>query len=435
MTASTKATPGLWRLFVYSAVGVAVFFLPVTFRGKSTIVLDHLVTLVRGVLGPAVGWVVAGLVLYGTVRTLRRTSWRNPTQAIFALLSVMGLGVAAMILTGTLPAALSRPDLVPFLWEKIAIPVALIIPIGSAFLALLVSFGLMEFVGVLMQPIMRPLWRTPGRSAIDAVTSFVGSYSLGMLITDRVYRQGRYTAREAAIIATGFSTVSAAFMVVVAGTLGLMDYWGQYFAVSLLVTFAVTAITVWIPPLSAIPAEHYPGATPDPEPRITTGRVAAAWAASKEALRAAPSLGRAVGENFLDGVRMSAAVAPSILSVGVIGLVLATYTRVFDLLGYLFYPFAWLVRLPEPLLAGKASALGIAEMLLPATVVADQESLVLRFVIGVVSVSAVIFFSGLVPCIMATSVPLRIWHLVVIWFERVALSILIATPLASLLLP
>lgn len=48
----------------------------------------------------------------------------------------------------------------------------------------------------------------PGRSAIDAVASFVNNYSLALLLTDRVYREGRYTAREAAIIATGFSTVS-----------------------------------------------------------------------------------------------------------------------------------------------------------------------------------------------------------------------------------
>ncbi|KQB84770.1 YjiH family protein [Corynebacterium lowii] len=429
-----EKTPGLWRLYVYSAIGVVVFFLPVTFQGKSTILLDHLVTLLRQGLGPAVGWVVGALVLYGTYRGLRYTSWANPTQAIFAVLNVLGLGVATMVLTDTLPGFLARPDIVPFLWEKIAIPVALIIPVGSAFLALLVSFGLLEFVGVLMQPVMRPVWRTPGRSAIDAVASFVGSYSLGLLITDRVYRQGLYTGREAAIIATGFSTVSAAFMVVVANTLGLMDYWGQYFFVSLIITFAVTAITVRIPPLSRIPDDYYPGATPDPEPEITTGRFAAAWAASKEALAKAPSLGRAVGENFADGLRMSAAVVPSILSVGVIGLLLATYTKVFDLLGYLFYPVAWLVRLPEPLLAGKASALGIAEMLLPATVVADQESLVLRFVIGVVSVSAIIFFSALVPCIMATSIPVKVRHLVVIWWLRVALSILLATPIAYLLL-
>ena len=42
----------------------------------------------------------------------------------------------------------------------------LLVPIGAVFLALLVGYGLLEFIGVLMQPVMRPVWRTPGRSAL-----------------------------------------------------------------------------------------------------------------------------------------------------------------------------------------------------------------------------------------------------------------------------
>lgn len=52
---------------------------------------------------------------------------------------------------------------------------------------------------------------------------------MGLLITNRVYKEGKYTAREAANIATGFSTVSATFMVVVAKTLDLMSIWNLYF--------------------------------------------------------------------------------------------------------------------------------------------------------------------------------------------------------------
>ena len=76
---------------------------------------------------------------------------------------------------------------------------------------------------------MKPLFKTPGKSAIDAVASFVGSYSIGLLITNRVYNSGHYSAKEAAIIATGFSTVSATFMVIVAKTLNLMDIWNLFF--------------------------------------------------------------------------------------------------------------------------------------------------------------------------------------------------------------
>lgn len=127
------------------------------------------------------------------------------------------------------------------------------------------------------------------------------------------------------------------------------------------------------------------------------------------------------------------AILPSILSIGLLGLVLARYTPVFDWIGYLFAPFAWAVGLPEPVLAGKASALGIAEMFLPATLVAGEESLVLRLVIAIVCVSAIIFFSALVPSILATDIPVPVGTLVVVWFERVALTILIATPLVRLL--
>lgn len=426
---------GLWRFFVYSAIGAIVFFLPVTYKGKSSIPLDHMVTIVREALPGAIPWLILALAVYGTYRSIATKAWRESgLKAFFTVANVVGLVIAFLMVIDKLPWVLGEKDLVPFLWNSIAIPVGLIVPIGAAFLALLIGYGFLEYVGVLMQPIMRPLWKTPGRSAVDAVASFVGSYSLGILITDRIYQEGGYTARESAIIATGFSTVSAAFMVIVAKALGIMDKWTMFFLVSLVVTFLVTMITVRLPPLRTIPDEYFEGSTPSPEQPVTEARFKAAWNEAKAQLNRAPSLPENIARNLIDGLRLSGAIVPSIMSIGLGGLLLARFTPIFDWIGYLFYPFAWVVQLPEPLLAGKASAMGIAEMFLPATAVADQESIVLRFVIGVVSVSAIIFFSALVPCILATKIPLKLSHMVVIWFERVALTILITTPIAHLLL-
>ncbi|MCT1613892.1 YjiH family protein [Corynebacterium sanguinis] len=424
----------VWRLFVYSAIGVFVFFFPLAYNGKQSIPLDHMVTFVREHLGPVVPWFILALAVVGVWNTFRGNSQlTGPARLAFACLNVVGLVVAFLTVIDALPWVLGEEDLVPFLWEKIAIPVGLIVPIGGVFLAFLIGFGLLEFVGVLMQPVMRPIWKTPGRSAIDAVASFVGSYSLGILVTDRVYQQGGYTAREASIIATGFSTVSAAFMVIVAKQLGLMEHWGTYFWVTLVVTFAVTAVTVRLPPLRGIPDEYFSEAVPDPEGEVTGNRFAKAWEEALLVLRDAPSLPVLVWRNLRDGIRLAAAIVPSILSVGLIGLLLARFTPVFEWIGYLFYPFAWLMLVPDPMLASKAAAMGIAEMFLPATAVAGSESMVLKFVIGVVSVSAIIFFSAMVPCIMATKIPFKVSHLVLIWFQRVVLTILLATPIAHLL--
>ncbi|GAA3328990.1 MULTISPECIES: YjiH family protein [Paeniglutamicibacter] len=431
----TSAQPrGKWRFFVYSLIGVFMFFIPITIGGKETIPLDHLVGWIIAGLGDAVRFVALALILAGTIYPFASGRWRESgIKKVFAFLNIIGLVVGTMLVFKAGPALLFEPDLGPFLFDKLVIPVGMIVPVGAIFLALLVGYGLMEFVGVLVQRVMRPIWRTPGRSAVDAVASFVGSYSLGLLITDRMYQSGRYTARESAIIATGFSTVSVTFMVIVAKTLDIMHLWLPYFFLSFGVTFLVTAICVRLPPLSRIKDDYYPQAVASPEEKVTTRRLATAWNEAMGTLADAPSLGRNIWVNFRDGLLMAMAILPSILSVGLIGLLLARFTPIFDWLGYIFVPITWAVGLPDPVLAAKASAVGIAEMFLPATVVAGHESEHLRLVIGVVCVSAIIFFSAVVPCILATRIPLKVWHLVVIWAQRVALTLLIASPVAFLM--
>jgi nucleoside recognition membrane protein YjiH len=439
-TAAATAAPareakGTWRFFVFSAIGIFMFFVPITIGDANTIPLDHLVSAIQDYAAPVVPFAILALVALGTARPFVTGSWRaSTTRTIFAVLNVVGLVVALLMITSSAPAWLAAEGIGPFLWDKLVIPVGLIVPVGAVFLALLVGYGLMEFVGVIVQPIMRPIFRTPGRSAVDAVASFVGSYSLGLLITNRVYREGKYSAREAAIIATGFSTVSATFMIIVAKTLGIMDLWLTYFFGTLVVTFIVTAITVWIPPLSRIADDYHPEATPQPEELVTRDRLGTAWREAKATLAEVPGFWSNIWSNLRDGTLMAAAILPSILSVGLIGLLLAEHTPVFDWLGWIFVPFTWAAQLPEPVLAGKSVALGVVEMFLPAVQAAGIDSLVTRFVVAVVAVSQIIFFSAMVPCILATDIPLKIWHLVVVWFQRVVLTILVAAPVAHVLL-
>lgn len=439
MTTSSEATemttrrPAMWQFVVYSAIGAFVFFVPVTYAGKSSIVLDHLVTALMGAIPAALPWIALAMIAAGAVHPLVAGTWRRSTvDVVFTVAKALGLVVGVMLVLDVGPAWLFAPDIGPFLFEKLVVPVGLLVPIGAVFLALLVGYGLLEFIGVLMQPVMRPVWRTPGRSAIDAVASFVGSYSLGLLITNRVYREGKYSAREAAIIATGFSTVSATFMVVVATTLDLMGSWNLYFWSTLVITFIVTAVTVRIRPLSSITDAFHPDATPQPEEPVTGSRLAHAWAEARDTVAKAPSLPRNIWLNLRDGLLMAMAILPSILSIGLAGLLLAKYTPVFDWLGYLFYPVTWAMQLPEPLLAAKASAVGIAEMFLPALVAVDAPEVV-RYVVAVVSVSQVIFFSALVPCLVATDIPVSVPKLVVIWVERVLLTLVLAIPVGLLL--
>ncbi len=422
------------KLVLLSLFGIFVFFVPVEFQGKSSIPLDHAVTIVKNLLGPVVPWLMLALICLGTIRPFITGTWKqSATKAVFAFLNVLGLVAAVLMLTAP-PAWLADESIGPFLWVTLVQSVGLIVPIGAIFLGFLIGFGLMEFVGVFVRPIMRPVWKTPGRSAVDAVASFVGSYSLGLLLTNRMYKTGGYTAKEAAIIATGFSTVSVTFMVVVAKALNIMDHWLLYFFVSLIVTYLVTAISVRIPPLSTIPNDYYPGSTPSPEVEIKKGKFLHAWAQARGTLQSSPGVFKTMWLNFKDGILMASAILPSIMSVGLIGLLLSKYTPLFDWMGWIFYPLNSLLGFSDPANTGKALSLGLVEMFLPAGQMGATAPTVDAFIIAVVSVSAVIFLSAMVPSILATEIPISFWKLIVIWFERVILSLVLTAPLAHLIL-
>jgi nucleoside recognition membrane protein YjiH len=417
------------RLFGLSSIGIFVFFIPITVAGKQSIPLDHMVGWLKVTLGGGTAWYAMIMILAGAIYPIISNEWRNSlTNKVFLLLKWLGVIAAILAITKSGPAFLQTPDMLPFLFNKLVISVGLIVPVGSVFLAFLVSYGLLESIGILLQKLMQPIWRTPGRSAIDAVASFVGSYSIGLLITNRVYISGHYSAREAAIIATGFSTVSATFMIIVAKTLNLMEYWNQYFWITLLITFIVTAITVRLPPLSKInnDAEFR-------EPDCQSGnRLSSAIKSGMEVAEKAQPLGKSILDNFKDGLLMTISILPSIMSVGLIGLLLAKYTPLFDWVGYLFYPVPWAFGIENAMELSKASASGLAEMFLPALLMKDAD-LIARFSAGVVAISSILFFSASIPCILSTKIPLSVAKLVIVWFIRTFLSLVLAIPTAIFL--
>lgn len=431
-----QATQGnaLFKFLGYSLFGIFVFFYPLQIGTRTTIPVDHIISFITSEMAVAAKYYILVIMYCGAVLPFYRKTWnKNGMSLFFSIAKVCGAVIGTILVFDLNPPAwLSRPDFGPFLYHKLSTPVGLVIPIGSVFLAFLASFGMMEFTGVLMTHVMKPVFRTPGRSAIDAVASFVGSYSIALLITNGMYRQGKYSAREAAIVATGFSTVSATFLLIVAKTLNIMDHWALFFWVSMFVTFAVTAITARLWPLCAIPTEYYTGVKTE-EPEYSGNLIQRAFEAGVSTAARTLPLPQLMLDNLMAGFNMAFNVIPSIMSVGLLGLVLAEFTPLFDYAGYIFYPFFKLFGMEQAALAGKAVAVSLPEMFLPSILVAKVGTPLLKFVIAVVSISEILFFSASIPCIMGTDIPISLRNIVVIWFERVVLSILITIPIGMLL--
>lgn len=422
----------IFKFIFFSAIGIFMFFIPVTFNERTSIPLDHIVSEIRGNLASYAQIYALLVILLGSIYPFYKKTWKSsPVNQGLSFLKILGVLVAAMVYFNFGPHWILDPDIGPFLFNALVIPVGLIVPIGSVFLAFIVGYGLLEFIGVIMRPVMKPIFKTPGRSAIDAVASFVGSYSLGLVITNRVYKEGKYSAKEASIIATGFSTVSATFMIIVGRTLGLMEMWNLYFWTTLIITFIVTAITVRIWPLNKKEDLYYAD-NASLEKEYKQDLFKNAWQEGLTATYHAKDFVSNVTENLRDGFVMAMGILPSIMSVGLIGLLLAEYTPVFNLIGYIFYPFTAILQVPDPMLAATAISMSIAEMFLPALMVTEA-ALATRFVVGIVSISSILFFSASIPCILSTDIPISVTEMVIIWVQRCIITILLAAPMAMIL--
>lgn len=423
----------MWKFYVFSIIGIILFFIPIQIGKDNTILVDHIHLGIRSLLGDLTAYYALIIIIIGAILPVIRMDFKKSfTDCVLVIFKILGAVIGIMYVFKIGPKLLFDKDYGPFLFDKLMLPLSVLIPVGAIALSFLVGYGLLEFIGVLMQPIMRPIFKTPGKSAVDAVASFVGSYSLGLLITNRVYKDGMYNKKEAVIIATGFSTVSATFMVIVARTLDLMGHWNLFFWSTLIITFVVTAISAHLPPISRESEAYYNNQEGQKESKVKGNYMKAAYDEAKKQSYQSLTLFKNIGLNLKDGVEMTMAILPSILSIGFLGLILANFTPIIDWLSYIFYPFIYIFPIDDKPLLAKASMISIIEMFLPSLLVV-KAAIEVKFVVAITSISAIIFFSALIPCILATDIKIPIWKLVVIWFIRVALTLLIAIPLSLLI--
>src|SRR5699024_3399992 len=100
---------------------------------------------------------------------------------------------------------------------------------------------------------MRPVFKLPGRSSIDALASWIGDGTIGVLLTSKQYEDGYYTKREAAIIGTTFSVVSITFTLVVISEVDLGHMFVPFYLTVLIAGAVAALIMPRIPPLSRYP--------------------------------------------------------------------------------------------------------------------------------------------------------------------------------------
>ncbi|HFZ9456944.1 TPA: YjiH family protein [Streptococcus agalactiae] len=301
-------------------------------------------------------------------------------------------------------------------------------------LPFLTEFGLLEFVGVFLTPIMRPFFQLPGRSAVNCVASFVGDGTIGIALTDKQYVEGYYTSREAATISTTFSAVSITFCLVVLQNVGLTDYFGHFYLTVIISSVVCASIIPYIPPLSRQSNSYYTKPKKETSEVIPDGYNKIEWG-----LKLAIDKSKANGnmKTFVNNASKTVlslwfGVMPTIMTVGTIALIISVSTPIFKILGTPFLPFLELLGIPEADIASQTMIVGFSDMVVSSIMAAEIHSEMTRFIVATVSIVQLIYMSETGAVILGSKIPINILELFIIFIERTIISLPIIVLMAHL---
>jgi nucleoside recognition membrane protein YjiH len=441
---------GLIKTTIISLFAIFIFFWPITANGSVDVPFGYIYKFLLKLSGVYALYAVTALLMVNAVLSVigiyfakKGSKLHNYYEHDSKLHPIFYMIGAAFIVLYTLDANLAGfvgpnivvgPDTGGVVIPAIVLGVAFIIPVGAVCMPLLLNYGGIDFIGALMEPFMRPVFKVPGKSAVDALASFVSSSSMAVIITSRLYHSKVYTKREAAAICTSFSAVSVGFAVLVIQTAGLGDHFLKTYIFALVVAFAVSFIMVRIPPLSR-KANEYADGSPQVLDEINEKFHLGLFKrgidrAAKRAYISKPLINE-ISSSLADGFLVIPKVLSLLSAVGILGLIIAEYTPFFNYLGLIFIPLLNLLGVPDVAFVAPALPVGIAEMFLPVLMIADKVTIMSiesRFFVTVISMVQIIFFSETIVVMLATRLPVKLLELVVMFTIRTV----VAMPIVAL---
>ncbi|MBO5652311.1 MAG: YjiH family protein [Selenomonas sp.] len=292
----------------------------------------------------------------------------------------------------------------------------------SFVLPFLTDTGIMEFTGVLLKPVIRPLFHVPGRASVDLIASWLASSNTAVLITAGQYNGGYYSRREAATIMTNFSLVSIPFCMVVAGTLHVEKLFPLLYLTVTAVGLLLAVIAVRIPPLSTV-AEDYHG-EPQLREEVPQGNSLLNWAVAAALERAEKfRLSAAVGTGLEMAVGILLDLIPIVIAWGTIGTLLVNETLVFQWIAYPMGLYMWVLGIPDAFVLAPATLVGFIDMFIPALITSPESSEQVRFFISALSLVQIIYLTEVGSIIVKSNVGLDMKRLFVIFLERTLVAI------------
>ncbi|MEG0070186.1 MAG: hypothetical protein RR693_10425, partial [Cetobacterium sp.] len=157
---------------LYSTLGILAFLAPISIGGESSILMAHIKTFV---IGGYLEWVKALIIAFsvvtivGTSIGLVKKKFNDEilneffvADKVSSVLRILGSVMFLMVTFKFGPSAVLSDSTGALMAFELLPSLMVTFFIGVLLMPMLTSFGLVEFVGTLIAPVMRKLFKVPG---------------------------------------------------------------------------------------------------------------------------------------------------------------------------------------------------------------------------------------------------------------------------------
>ena len=435
----------LLKFIIPSLIGILLFMTPLKIEEQFTILIAFLSNYIVEVFSDILPLIVTCLISVSAIGSITIKILKTDNKTLNSLFNVTPIWMIGRIL-GMILVIMTYYHIGPeFIWSDATggmILFSLFPVLVSVFffagllLPLLLNHGLLEFFGALLTKIMRPIFKLPGRSSIDCITSWLGDGTIGILLTSKQFDEGFYTKKEAAIIGTSFSAVSITFSLMVITQVGLSHMFVPFYLTVTITGIIAAVIVPRIPPLSKKSNTYIDGSAPKKDMDVIPLGYNAFTSGLEKAIEKAESNSNIKGF-FIDGIKnvidMWLGVLPIVMAMGGIALIIAEYTSFFEILGTPFIPILNLLGVPEATAASQTLVVGFADMFIPSVLASAITNEMTRFIIACISVTQLIYMSEVGGLLLGSKIPINFTDLILIFLERTIVSLPIIVLCANII--
>ena len=424
------------RFCILSVIGIFMYFIPVS---GSVVPVVVIVNTVKKILGNGLNYVVllALIALAATIigSLVFKNEWctrflggEKKSKLIHYLVALL---VVLAVWFQIPPAAVfSNPDIGGQILS-LAGTVMLTVSICGGFIVLILKSGIVEFVGTLAEPLMKPLFKLPGAAAINCLSSYVVSAAVGVYMTDQYYENGVYNRREAVAASSCFATISVGYVGVLCSLGGINDMYGTILGLTFVMVLVMTAITVRIPPICRIPAAYMDGAKAEETVQDDLPRLKRAVRAA--ALKSREFDGKAFCDSIVSALKFSQKIIAYMIPIVIVTLSLVHLTPLFTWLGKPIAPLLGLLGVPDAAQAAPAVLLGFIEVSLPTIAVSTGVAAPAVFFTVLLSICQIIFMTEAGNAMLGAKFKMSFAELILIFLVRTVIAAVLIAGLMHLL--